>query len=88
MDRGACNTDCGNAAESSPPAGHARGVAQRGRHPLPDHRTPPEWVEDLAARFSALGIDAEASPAAIWVGISETTDLSKTGQRSRLSGTT
>ena len=25
--------------------------------PLPDHRTPPEWVDDLAARFSALGID-------------------------------
>ena len=24
---------------------------------LSDHRTPPEWVEDLAARFSALGID-------------------------------
>ena len=25
--------------------------------PLTDHRTPPEWVDDLAARFSALGID-------------------------------
>jgi hypothetical protein len=25
--------------------------------PLADHRTPPEWVEDLAARFSAVGID-------------------------------
>ncbi len=25
--------------------------------PLNDHRTPPEWVDDLAARFSALGID-------------------------------
>jgi aminoglycoside phosphotransferase (APT) family kinase protein len=25
--------------------------------PLADHRTPPEWVEDLAERFSALGID-------------------------------
>ncbi len=25
--------------------------------PLNDHRTPPEWVEDLAARFSELGID-------------------------------
>jgi aminoglycoside phosphotransferase (APT) family kinase protein len=25
--------------------------------PLPDHRTPPEWVDDLAARFAALGID-------------------------------
>jgi len=24
--------------------------------PLADHRTPPEWVEDLAARFGALGI--------------------------------
>ncbi len=23
--------------------------------PLADHRTPPEWVEDLAARFSMLG---------------------------------
>ena len=32
--------------------------------PLADHRTPPEWVEDLAARFSALGIDHEAPPAA------------------------
>jgi len=32
--------------------------------PLADHRTPPEWVEDLAARFSALGIDPEAPPAA------------------------
>src|SRR5262245_5889699 len=26
--------------------------------PLPDYRTPPEWVDDLSARFSALGIDA------------------------------
>ncbi|MEV5960642.1 phosphotransferase [Kribbella sp. NPDC051952] len=25
--------------------------------PLPDHRTPVAWVDDLAARFSALGID-------------------------------
>jgi len=25
--------------------------------PLNDHRTPPEWVDDLAARFSALGIE-------------------------------
>jgi len=25
--------------------------------PLPDHRTPPQWVEDLAARFGALGIN-------------------------------
>lgn len=24
---------------------------------LPDHRTPPQWVEDLAVRFGALGID-------------------------------
>jgi aminoglycoside phosphotransferase (APT) family kinase protein len=24
--------------------------------PLNDHRTPPQWVDDLAARFSALGI--------------------------------
>ena len=32
--------------------------------PLADHRTPPEWVEDLAARFSALGIGPEAAPAA------------------------
>jgi hypothetical protein len=32
--------------------------------PLPDHRTPPQWVEDLAARFTALGIDPEAPPAA------------------------
>jgi aminoglycoside phosphotransferase (APT) family kinase protein len=28
--------------------------------PLADHRTPPEWVEDLATRFSAFGIDPEA----------------------------
>jgi aminoglycoside phosphotransferase len=28
--------------------------------PLADHRTPPEWVEDLSMRFSALGIDPEA----------------------------
>jgi aminoglycoside phosphotransferase (APT) family kinase protein len=25
--------------------------------PLPDRRTPPEWVDDLAARFEALGIE-------------------------------
>ena len=31
--------------------------------PLNDHRTPPQWVEDLAARFSALGIDPGAPPA-------------------------
>jgi aminoglycoside phosphotransferase (APT) family kinase protein len=24
--------------------------------PLPDHRTPPEWVDDLADRFAALGL--------------------------------
>ena len=24
--------------------------------PLPDHRTPPEWVDDLAKRFTALGV--------------------------------
>ena len=33
--------------------------------PLPDHRTPPEWIDDLSTRFSALGIDPEAPPAAI-----------------------
>ena len=27
--------------------------------PLADQRTPPQWVEDLAARFSALGIDPD-----------------------------
>jgi hypothetical protein len=32
--------------------------------PLNDHRTPPEWVEDLATRFSGLGIDPETPPAA------------------------
>jgi aminoglycoside phosphotransferase (APT) family kinase protein len=31
--------------------------------PLADHRTPPEWVEDVAARFSALGIAPEAPSA-------------------------
>lgn len=30
--------------------------------PLADHRTPPRWVEDLAARFSALSINPEAPP--------------------------
>jgi len=30
--------------------------------PLADHRTPPEWVDDLAERFSLLGIDPEAQP--------------------------
>jgi phosphotransferase family enzyme len=33
--------------------------------PLNDHRTPSQWVDDLAARFSALGIDPEVPPAAI-----------------------
>ncbi|HJY67003.1 MAG TPA: hypothetical protein VJ254_09780 [Streptosporangiaceae bacterium] len=28
--------------------------------PPADHRTPPEWVEDLAARLSALDIHSEA----------------------------
>ena len=32
--------------------------------PLADHRTPPQWVDDLAARFSALSIAPEAPPAA------------------------
>jgi aminoglycoside phosphotransferase (APT) family kinase protein len=27
--------------------------------PLPDHRTPPAWVDDLAGRFTALGIDPD-----------------------------
>src|SRR5262245_32017129 len=27
--------------------------------PLPDHRTPPEWVNDLTMRFGALGIDPD-----------------------------
>jgi hypothetical protein len=26
---------------------------------------PPEWVDDLAARFSMLGIDPETAPAAM-----------------------
>ena len=30
--------------------------------PLPDHRTPMAWVDDLAKRFTALGIDPEAPP--------------------------
>jgi aminoglycoside phosphotransferase (APT) family kinase protein len=29
--------------------------------PLADHRTPPQWVEDLATRFSALSIAPEAN---------------------------
>jgi aminoglycoside phosphotransferase (APT) family kinase protein len=33
--------------------------------PLNDHRTPPQWVDDLAARFSALGINPQVPPAAI-----------------------
>jgi aminoglycoside phosphotransferase (APT) family kinase protein len=32
--------------------------------PLNDHRTPPQWVEDMAARFSALGITPEVPSAA------------------------
>jgi aminoglycoside phosphotransferase (APT) family kinase protein len=32
--------------------------------PLNDQRTPPQWVDDLAARFSALGINPKAPPAA------------------------
>ncbi|WP_433023321.1 phosphotransferase family protein [Kribbella sp. CA-294648] len=28
--------------------------------PLPDHRTPACWVDDLAGRFTALGIDPDA----------------------------
>ena len=30
--------------------------------PLADRRTPSEWVQDLAARFAALGIDPEVPP--------------------------
>ena len=30
-----------------------------------DHRTAPEWVDDVAARFSALGIDPDVPPAAV-----------------------
>ncbi|MFI6831475.1 phosphotransferase family protein [Kribbella sp. NPDC050241] len=30
--------------------------------PLPDHRTPHAWVDDLAQRFTALGIDPDARP--------------------------
>ena len=33
-----------------------RAMAQRSRLLLADHWTPPQWVEDLAARFSALSI--------------------------------
>jgi aminoglycoside phosphotransferase (APT) family kinase protein len=35
--------------------------------PLADHRTPREWVDDLAARFSMLGVVPEAPPDAIHV---------------------
>ena len=28
--------------------------------PLPDHRTPTEWVDDLATRFTALGLETDA----------------------------
>jgi Phosphotransferase enzyme family len=31
--------------------------------PLADRRTPPEWVDDLAARFTALAIHPEPPPA-------------------------
>ncbi|MGH3549184.1 MAG: phosphotransferase family protein [Pseudonocardiaceae bacterium] len=31
--------------------------------PLPDHRTPTAWVDDLSMRFSALGINPETSAA-------------------------
>jgi aminoglycoside phosphotransferase (APT) family kinase protein len=31
--------------------------------PLPDHRTPAAWVDDLSERFSELGIDPETPPA-------------------------
>jgi hypothetical protein len=30
--------------------------------PLPDHRTPSQWADDLSARFNALDIDPETSP--------------------------
>ena len=32
--------------------------------PLNDHRTPPQWVDDLAARFRELGIRPDAPPGA------------------------
>jgi hypothetical protein len=31
--------------------------------PLADHGTPPGWVDDLAARFTLLGMDPAASSA-------------------------
>jgi hypothetical protein len=33
--------------------------------PLPDHRTPTAWVDDLSARFSELGIHPETLSAAV-----------------------
>jgi hypothetical protein len=42
--------------------GDALWRSEAGIH-LPDHRTPPEWVDDLAERFSAVGIDPEVPPA-------------------------
>ena len=30
--------------------------------PLPDHRTPADWIGDLAARFWQLGMDPELTP--------------------------
>lgn len=33
--------------------------------PLPDHRTPTAWVDDLSMRFSELGIDPETPPATV-----------------------
>ena len=38
--------------------GDALWRSEAGVH-LPDHRTPTEWVDDLAARFRALGINPE-----------------------------
>lgn len=35
--------------------------------PLADHRTPSEWVDDLDARFSMLGIDPHVPPTTIHV---------------------
>ena len=31
-------------------------VGAAARIPLADHRTPPDWIDDLAARFHALGM--------------------------------
>jgi aminoglycoside phosphotransferase (APT) family kinase protein len=48
--------------------------------PRADHRTPPEWVDDLAARFSMFGIDPEVRPVALrgrgWPGPPTATDES------------